>query len=104
MSNDAVNFLNSAVRPQDHPVFFAGIGIFIGVIALNGMMDIARHGIYQPEHFTLQKSCILFSVMLTDAVPAGRIQFNGNAYLHHRSIPRLRAAGRNLRPLPHQSP
>ena len=35
--------------------------------------------------------------------PAGRIQFNGNAYLHHR-IPRLRAAGRNLRPLPHQSP
>lgn len=56
VSNDAVNFLNSAIGAKAASfktvLFIAGIGIFIGASLSNGMMDIARHGIYQPEHFT----------------------------------------------------
>ena len=47
----------------------AAIGIFIGASLSNGMMDIARHGIYQPEHFYFTEiMCILIAVMLTDVV------------------------------------
>ena len=50
-------------------LFIAGIGIFIGASLSNGMMDIARHGIYQPEHFYFAEiMCILLAVMLTDVV------------------------------------
>ncbi len=55
VSNDAVNFLQSAVGAKAASfktiLFIAGIGVFIGAALSNGMMDIARHGIYQPEHF-----------------------------------------------------
>lgn len=73
VSNDAVNFLNSAVGAKAAPfktiLFIAGIGIFIGAALSNGMMDIARHGIYQPEHFYFAEiMCILLAVMLTDVV------------------------------------
>ena len=47
----------------------AAIGIFVGASLSNGMMDIARHGIYQPEHFYFTEiMCILIAVMLTDVV------------------------------------
>ena len=50
-------------------LFIAGIGVFIGAALSNGMMDIARHGIYQPEHFYFAEiMCILLAVMLTDVV------------------------------------
>ena len=73
VSNDAVNFLNSAVGAKAASfktiLFIAGIGIFIGASLSNGMMDIARHGIYQPEHFYFAEiMCILLAVMLTDVV------------------------------------
>jgi len=73
VSNDAVNFLNSAVGAKAASfktiLFIAGIGIFIGAALSNGMMDIARHGIYQPEHFYFAEiMCILLAVMLTDVV------------------------------------
>lgn len=73
VSNDAVNFLNSAVGARAASfktiLFIAGIGIFIGASLSNGMMDIARHGIYQPEHFYFAEiMCILLAVMLTDVV------------------------------------
>ncbi|WP_455614166.1 anion permease [Bacteroides congonensis] len=73
VSNDAVNFLNSAVGAKAASfktiLFIAGIGIFIGAALSNGMMDIARHGIYQPEHFYFTEiMCILLAVMLTDVV------------------------------------
>ena len=73
VSNDAVNFLNSAVGAKAAAfktiLFIAGIGIFIGAALSNGMMDIARHGIYQPEHFYFAEiMCILLAVMLTDVV------------------------------------
>ena len=73
VSNDAVNFLNSAIGAKAASfktvLFIAGIGIFIGASLSNGMMDIARHGIYQPEHFYCAEiMCILLAVMLTDVV------------------------------------
>ena len=73
VSNDAVNFLNSAVGAKAASfktiLFIAGAGIFIGASLSNGMMDIARHGIYQPEHFYFTEiMCILLAVMLTDVV------------------------------------
>lgn len=73
VSNDAVNFLNSAVGAKAAPfktiLFIAGVGIFIGASLSNGMMDIARHGIYQPQHFYFAEiMCILLAVMLTDVV------------------------------------
>lgn len=73
VSNDAVNFLNSAIGAKAASfktvLFIAGIGIFIGASLSNGMMDIARHGIYQPEHFYFAEiMCILLAVMLTDVV------------------------------------
>ena len=69
----SVNFLNSAVGARAASfktiLFIAGIGIFIGASLSNGMMDIARHGIYQPEHFYFAEiMCILLAVMLTDVV------------------------------------
>ena len=73
VSNDAVNFLQSAVGAKAAPfktmLFIAAIGVFIGAALSNGMMDIARHGIYQPEHFYFAEiMCILLAVMLTDVV------------------------------------
>ncbi len=73
VSNDAVNFLNSAIGAKTASfrtvIIIAAIGIFIGASLSNGMMDIARHGIYQPQHFYFAEiMCILLAVMLTDVV------------------------------------
>jgi phosphate/sulfate permease len=73
VSNDAVNFLNSAIgsRAASFKVIMviAAIGIFVGASLSNGMMDIARHGIYQPQYFFFSEiMCILLAVMLTDVV------------------------------------
>ena len=73
VSNDAVNFMNSAVGAKVARyrtiIIVAAVGVFAGAILSNGMMDIARHGIYQPEHFYFAEiMCILLAVMLTDVV------------------------------------
>ena len=73
VSNDAVNFLNSAIgaKAASFKVIMAvaAVGIFVGASMSNGMMDIARHGIYQPQYFYLNEiMCILLAVMLTDVV------------------------------------
>lgn len=73
VSNDAVNFLNSAIGAKAASfktiIFIAGVGVFIGAALSNGMMDISRHGIYQPQHFYFAEiMCILLAVMLTDVV------------------------------------
>lgn len=47
----------------------AAVGIFIGATMSNGMMDIARHGIFRPESFHFQElMCIFLAVMVTDVV------------------------------------
>ena len=73
VSNDAVNFMNSAIGSKAASfkviMVIAAIGIFVGASLSNGMMDIARHGIYQPQHFFFSEiMCILLAVMLTDVV------------------------------------
>lgn len=73
VSNDAVNFLNSAVGSKAFNVKFlialAAIGVFIGATFSNGMMDVARHGIFQPEYYTFAELVDVFvAVMLTDVI------------------------------------
>ena len=73
VSNDAVNFLNSAIGAKVARfrtiLIIASIGVFVGVTMSNGMMDIARHGIFQPQMFSFNDLlCIFLAVMVTDVV------------------------------------
>jgi phosphate/sulfate permease len=73
VSNDATNFLNSAIGAKAASfkliMVVAAMGIFAGAAFSNGMMDIARHGIYQPQHFYFAEIiCIILAVMITDVV------------------------------------
>ena len=73
VSNDAVNFLNSAVGAKAASfktiLIVAAIGIFIGASTSNGMMDIARHGMFHPEYFYFrQLMCIFLAVTASDVV------------------------------------
>ena len=73
VSNDAVNFMNSAVGAKVAKfktiIIVAAIGVFAGAVLSNGMMDIARHGIFQPNNFSFYEiMCILLAVMVTDVV------------------------------------
>ncbi len=73
VSNDAVNFLNSAIGSGaasfKRVLIVASIGVFIGAAMSNGMMDIARHGIFRPEHFSFYDViCIFMAVMVTDII------------------------------------
>ena len=73
VSNDAVNFLNSAVGAKTASfkviLLLAAIGVFFGAATSNGMMDVARHGIFQPQYFTfVEIMCILMAVMVTDVI------------------------------------
>lgn len=73
VSNDAVNFLNSAVGAKAArfrtAIIVAALGVFCGATMSNGMMDIARHGIFQPEHFAFSELMYIFlAVMVTDII------------------------------------
>lgn len=73
VSNDAVNFLNSAIGSKaaslKRIMIVASIGVFLGAAMSNGMMDIARHGIFRPEHFSFYDLiCIFMAVMVTDII------------------------------------
>ncbi len=73
VSNDAVNFLSSAVGSRaasfKRIVLVAAIGVFIGAAMSNGMMDIARHGIFRPENLSFYDVIVIFmAVMVTDVI------------------------------------
>ncbi len=73
VSNDAVNFLNSAVGSKVASfrtiLIISSLGILIGTTFSSGMMEVARKGIFNPEFFTFDKIMILFlAVMLTDII------------------------------------
>ena len=73
VSNDAVNFLNSAVGSKTakfrNLIIIASIGVFLGASLSNGMMDIARHGIFQPQYFSFAELItIMLAVMVTDVI------------------------------------
>ncbi len=73
VSNDAVNFINSAVGAKAARfrtiILVAAIGVFLGAATSNGMMDVARHGILSPSYYSFYDvMCIYLAVMVTDVV------------------------------------
>ncbi len=73
VSNDAVNFLNSAVgsrvAPLNHILFVAAAGVLIGATFSSGMMEIARSGMFYPEKFSFEQIVfIYFAVMVSDVI------------------------------------
>ena len=73
VSNDAVNFLNSAVGARVAKyrtiLIVASAGVLLGAVMSAGMMDVARHGIMRPENYTFHEVMTIFlAVMVTDVV------------------------------------
>ncbi|MEH6679733.1 MAG: inorganic phosphate transporter [Sediminicola sp.] len=71
VSNDAVNFLNSAIGSKAISfrtiMIVASLGIAIGAIFSSGMMEVARKGIFNPSEFMFAEIMIIFmAVMITD--------------------------------------
>ena len=64
VSNDAVNFLNSAVGSKVAPrhiiLIVASAGVFIGAAFSGGLMEVARKGIFNPEQFYLPEIMTIF--------------------------------------------
>lgn len=73
VSNDAVNFLNSAVGSKAASfktvMLVASIGVLIGATFSSGLMEIARKGLFFPAQFSFSEVMIIFmAVMLTDII------------------------------------
>ena len=73
VSNDAVNFLNSAIGAKVAAfrtiLIVAAVGIFAGAAMSNGMMDVTRHGILTPMYFSFYDvMCVFLAVMVTDVI------------------------------------
>ncbi len=73
VSNDAVNFLNSAIGSKAAPfkiiMVIAALGILIGTTFSSGMMEVARKGIFHPDQFYFNEIMIIFlAVMITDVI------------------------------------
>ncbi|MCL7764797.1 inorganic phosphate transporter [Polaribacter sp. Z014] len=71
VSNDAVNFLNSAIGSKAISVknimIIASLGVFFGAVTSSGMMEVARKGIFNPNMFMFQDIMFIFmAVMITD--------------------------------------
>jgi phosphate/sulfate permease len=73
VSNDAVNFLNSAVGSKAVSLktilIVASIGVLLGAVSSSGMMEVARKGIFVPGQFYFDEIIIIFlAVMLADVI------------------------------------
>ena len=73
VSNDAVNFLNSAIGSKVASfrtiMIVASLGIILGALFSSGMMEVARKGIFMPGFFTFETIMYVFlAVMLTDII------------------------------------
>ena len=71
VSNDAVNFLNSAIGSKAIPIrkilIIASLGIFVGAVFSSGMMEVARKGIFNPGEFYFDEIMFIFlAVMIGD--------------------------------------
>ena len=71
VSNDAVNFLNSAIGSKAVPMrtilIVAGLGVLVGAVFSSGLMEVARKGIFNPELFFFDEIIIIFlAVLITD--------------------------------------
>lgn len=73
VSNDAVNFLTSAIGSKAAPVrvilTVASVGVLLGAVFSGGMMEVARNGIFNPQMFTFHEVMLLFlAVMLGEVI------------------------------------
>ena len=73
VSNDAINFLNSAIGSKVASfrtvLVVASLGIVLGTLFSNGMMEVARKGVFDPAFFSFHDILMLFlAVMLTDVL------------------------------------
>lgn len=73
VSNDAVNFLNSAIGSKAAPKWMifgvASLGVLVGATFSSGMMEVARKGIFHPDMFFFSEIMIIFmTVMITDII------------------------------------
>ena len=73
VSNDAVNFLQSAVGARVAKfrtiLLIASLGVILGAAMSSGMMDVARHGMMMPQYFSFEDVMTLFlAVMVTDII------------------------------------
>ncbi|MEZ4795401.1 MAG: inorganic phosphate transporter [Flavobacteriaceae bacterium] len=73
VSNDAVNFLNSAIGSKavsfKTVMIVASIGVAMGALTSSGMMEVARKGIFVPSEFYFNEIMIIFmAVMITDII------------------------------------
>ncbi len=71
VSNDAINFLNSAIGSKALSLktimIVASLGIFIGAVYSSGLMEVARKGIFVPAEFNFHEIMLIFmTVMITD--------------------------------------
>lgn len=77
VSNDAVNFLSSAIGARAGTfktiLVVASVGVMAGALMSAGMMDVARHGIMQPTNFTFREVMIVFmAVVATNIIVLDR--------------------------------
>jgi phosphate/sulfate permease len=82
VSNDAVNFLNSAIGSKAANfkiiILIAALGVFVGATFSSGMMEIARKGIFHPNMFYFSEIMIIFfAVMVTDVILLDRFNSYG---------------------------
>ena len=81
VSNDAVNFLNSAIGSKvasfRNILIVASAGILVGVITSSGMMEVARSGVFHPEMFSFHEIMFLFLGMMLG---------NGFGYLQNQRL------------------
>lgn len=73
VSNDAVNFLQSAVGARVAKfrtvIIIASAGVALGAVLSTGMMDLARHGIVKPDNYSFNEMMTIFlAVMVTDVI------------------------------------
>ena len=73
VSNDAINFLNSAIGSKVAPryviMILASLGILVGATFSSGMMEVARKGIFFPDQFYFSEIMIIFlAVMIADVI------------------------------------
>ena len=73
VSNDAVNFLQSAIGAKVAKfrtvLIIASFGVILGAVMSSGMMDVARHGIMNPSNFNFKEVMVIFlAVMVTDVI------------------------------------
>lgn len=92
VANDAINFMNAAwgsrVARYRTILIVASVGILIGTLTSNGMMEVARSGVFYPENFTFSEvmmlflgmmlgNVILFNIFNTLGLPTSTIRING---------------------------